>query len=228
MKGIKILIAAFCAVAILTSCPAFAGEKVIRDANGNKWVIDTETAATPGAGSGSGAVIAAVDDTLAGYEKHKIDLQLGLSAVGSAADDSSDTETGLTSFALLYRPVTWFRTGPSVALNMQETSTITFGWPMGFKLNRNPWATYNFWLALDILPKFTVRTDEPVDTSRTSAWSYVPTAEFKIEIPKGVWSLEGGLGVGFPFSLEGVTDEAINNAVKKTILGVNVALNVHI
>jgi hypothetical protein len=227
MKWIKTLLSVFVAVA-LTSTPMFAAEKEVRDANGDKWIVDTETEATPGAGSGLGALIGAVDDTLAGFEKHKFDLQLGLTAIGQAGDDSSATESALTSVTLYHRPVPVFRWGPRFSWNTVDNNLFSFSLPMGLKLNRNPWATYNFWLNLDILPTFTVRTDEPVDTSRTSAWSYTPKIAFAAEVPMGPWSIEGDLGVGFPFAIEGVTDDAINSAVKQVGFAAKVAVNIRL
>lgn len=227
MKWIKTLLVVWVAMA-LTSTPSMSGEKIVRDADGNKWLVDTETEATPGAGSGTGALIGAVDDTLRSFETHKFDLQIGIMAVGQAGDDSSGTETALTSATLYWRPNSWLRLGPQFSWNTVETSTFTFGLPVSFKLFPNPWATYNFWLDLNVLPLFTIRTDDSLEMPRKSAFSWIPAVMFKAEVPMGAWSVEFGLGTAFPFSIEGITDQEANAAVEQVAFGAEAAVNIRL
>lgn len=223
MKWIKTLLAVFVAVA-LTSTPMWAGEKVIYDNDGNRWVVDTETAGTPGAGSGLGALVGAVDDTLDSFQKHKFDLQLGLTAAGVAGDDSSKTETALTGLTLYYRPDGWVRLGAGFTWNTIDRSAFTFSLPIGFKLFPNPWGSVNFWLDTNLLPTYTVRTGE-TDIVRESAFSWVPSAQFAVEVPMDMWSVEAGIGAGIPVSIEGVTESDVNNAVDKVAAAVQFAIN---
>lgn len=223
----KMLLAVILSLAF--AMPSMAGEKIITDNDGNKWVIDTETAATPGAGSGEGAIIGAVSDTLASYDSHKFDLQFAVTAMGAGGDDSSGTETALTGFTFYYRPSGAWRVGAAMAWDTQNRSQVTFGIPVGLKLFPNPWSSVNWWINLNILPLYTIQTsDDPLeegDSARLSAWSWVPSAEFSVEFPMGGWSAEIGLGAGVPVSLEGITDEAENNALKKLTASAMFAIN---
>lgn len=223
MKAFKIPILILLAVGLLAA-PCYSGEQIRRDANGDKWVVDTRTAGTPGAGAGLGALVAAVTDTLPAVDRHKFDIQIGLTALGVPGDDSLGTETAVTALTLYYRPKTFFRIGPRIGWDLGDNTKVSLGIPMGLKLNADAWDAYNLWLALNVLPTFTIRTGE-FGSIRSSAWTYVPSAELRGEIPMGSLSLEGGLGLNTALLLEGVSSPAANDAIKKLGYQAELALN---
>ena len=203
---------------------AQAGERTVTDNDGDKWVIDTETAATPGAGAGLGAVVGAVGDTIPGYQGHRFDLQIGISAFGIGADDSMNTESAETGATLYYRPATWNRIGANMTWDTVDRSKLDFGLLAGFKLYPDPWSSVIWWCNLDLLPHFIVRTDD-TGAPRTSAWSYFPKVGMSVEVPMNTFSFEVGAGAGVPLTLEGINKEAENAALTKLAAGVDVAIN---
>lgn len=213
------------AVSVALAQPCVGAEKKIRDNDGNVWIIDTATKATPGAGSGEGAIIGAASDTLPAYDNHKFDLQIGVNAIGSAADDSSGTEALLTGATLYWRPASWFRVGPSLNWNTADTQKFTLSVPVGFALFPNPWSGVRWWLTANVLPSYTMRTSLDPAEPRENAWTWAPAAEFAVEFPMQLWSVEVGLGAAYPFTIEGVDDSAVNSAIEKVALGANVAVN---
>jgi hypothetical protein len=222
MKWIKTLLAAFVAIA-LTTTPSIAGETTKYDANGNAWLVDEETAATLGAGSGEGAIIGEVES------RNKFDLQLGLRAVGSTADDDASSESALTGIKGFYRPAAHWRIGGSMQWDTVDRTAIHFTLPLGLQLFPNPWRNQIFWLNANLLPTYTIRTGSTDGLIRSSAWSWVPGASMSIELPMGEtsgWSTEFGAGAGIPITIEGVTDEALNGLVNKVVGSIDFAVNI--
>ncbi len=214
MKWIKTVFLALAIVAV-TATMSYAKEKIITDNDGNKWVIDTATAATPGAGSGEGALVGAVSDTVPAYESHKWDMQFGMTAMSTTAEDSTNAETAVTGLTMFYRPSLAWRIGFSMAWDTVDRSAVTFGLPIGYKLFASPWSSVNWWVGLNVLPTYTVRLEDAGVGLHESPWSWKPGTEFKVEVPMGQWSAEVGLGASVPFSVEGITEESENDAIKK-------------
>lgn len=209
---------------LVLAAPAVAGEKIIYDNDGNAWVIDTETAATPGAGSGEGALVGEVADTVAAYDNHKFDLQIGITMAGIGSDGNAETETAITAISIFYRPAIWARFGPSLAWDAVDRTQLDLSIPVSFKLFPSPWSSIIWWCNTDVLPHYIVRMGEGPEP-RASAWSWVPNVGISIEVPMETFSVEGGVGVGVPLSLEGITEEAENAAINQLALGAEVAFN---
>ncbi len=219
MKRIAMFLIALAALA----GTAWAQETAeVRDNLGRKYLVDVKTLNTPGAGGEIGSLEGAIisePDTLP-WQGHMFDLAFELSAVGVAGDDSSTTESALTSLGLLWIPSNqsgWFAVGPRVTWNMNAGDEVTFDIPMRFTVAPDPYSAYRWNVHFSAFT-YTVHTTG-VDTPRSSAFSFIPTLSFGWEIPRGSYSVEFAAGAGYPFSLEGVTDEEVNSAVKEAQIG---------
>jgi len=220
--------------AILTLClaaclavPASAGQR--RDNDGNVWITDDITAGTPGAGSALGALVMAASDTMAAFETHRFDLQLALVPTGAAGDDNAQTERALAGITLYYRPSAWLRVGPSLQWDPHDSGKLAVSVVGGAKLFPDPWSAVSWWLSLDLLPHLSVLTADSEDgPSRISALTWAPGTEFTLEVPMGLWSVEGGLGAVYPFSIEGVTEQDENAAVEQLALTGRLAINLRL
>jgi len=227
MKFVKVLLAVTVAVALLA--PAAFPKTYKIDNLGRKWLVDEETAATPGAGAGEGAVIGLADEVEPGFNRHMIDLQFGLSATGVAADDSAATEQAVTTVTLQWYPPTssgWLKLGPRVSLASAQQGQLTFSLPITAYLFPDPFSTFKWGVELNVLPSLSVITDPNKEFEiRESAWNYVPALEFFAEVPMGSWSFQVGVGGGFPVQLQGVSDEALNSSINQATFGVGGQVN---
>ncbi len=214
-------------LALSLAVPAIAdtppGTKEITDNLGRKYLVDIKTLETPGAGGEPGTIAAAIieEPNPLPWVGHMFDVAIGFSAVGQAGDDTSSTESALTSFGILWIPKTetgWFAIGPNFSWNLDGRNEIRIDpVPMRITVFADPFSAYRWNLHFSPF-SVTIRTGD-VDTPRSSAFSFDPTLGFGWEIPRGDYSIEFAAGVGYPFSLEGISDESVNDAVHKAQIG---------
>lgn len=200
-------------------------ETTVIDNLGRKWVIDEATAATPGAGSGLGEIVGLESAELPSYEQHMIDLQFQLGATGTEGDDTLSTENAVVGFTLFYYAADWLKIGPQIGTTLGEGSKmIDFSVPVEFILFPDPFSSVIWKFRANVFT-YTVTTSDDVTMPIKSAWSFDPAGSFVVEVPMGAYSVDFGAGVSYPFSIMGVTDEELNNAVKKATAGVAVSIN---
>lgn len=221
------LILAIMAFVFLSPAPGMAqdGEKTyITDNMGRKWEIDPTTAATSGAGAGLGEVIGEAETVP--WAGHMFDVTFGLTAVGTATDDTSSTEQALGELGVYYIPKTesgWIAIGLLMGKSTTGTNELTFRPDFRFTLFPDPFSSFRWNVHASVF-SYTVQTGE-VDGPRMSAWSTVPKIMFGVEVPRGPYSIEFGLGAAYPFSIQGITDEELNSAVDNAMLAGNVTIN---
>lgn len=224
MKTIKFLAATLAVAALLFSQTAQAGEKP--DNLGRTWITDDVTAKTPGAGSGEGSLVGLSTDSLAAYERHMFDLSFGVDVTGTSGDDSAVTEQAKTGVTVFWYPASWMKLGPRMAWAPGDNKEIDFQIPLQFVLFPDPFSTYIFKFGFTPFT-YTVLTGEN-NTPQSSAFSFDPAASFLVEIPKGSYSIDFGMGLSYPFSIQGISDSDLNSAVEKAVLGVGVAFNMRL
>jgi hypothetical protein len=83
----------------MAASPAVAGTKTMKDVQGHRYAVDTNTQITPGAGSGLGALIGDAIDTTALYVQHDWDLSFGFQGTG-ANNDSGEEEIAMASIEI--------------------------------------------------------------------------------------------------------------------------------
>ena len=84
---------------LLAASPVSAGTKTMKDVQGHRYAVDTNTQITPGAGSGLGALIGDAIDTTALYVQHDWDLSFGFQGTG-ANNDSGEEEIAMASLEI--------------------------------------------------------------------------------------------------------------------------------
>lgn len=198
--------------------------KIVRDNLGRKHLVDVKTLETPGAGGEIGTIEAAIieEPNPLPWQGNMFDIAFGLAAVGAAGDDSSNTEQALTSLGLYWIPKSetgWFAVGPRATWSLQNTEEITFDIPMRFTLWPDPFSSYRWNVKFSAF-QYTVRTGGGDDaTPRESAFSFSPELAFGWEVPAGAYSIEFAAAAAYPFSIQGITDQDVNGAVKEAQIG---------